>query len=159
MSGLTNKYVENIGKEHCRDFIGTFPCNILPEIEGKESFSVIFNESRHDEEGTHFVAVFANKEKIFYFDSLGLKCENKYINSFIETSGREIKENNVQIQSYNSIFCGYFCLSFIIFMTKKYEYDKYFEIFSKNNLKLNDTITVDLLLAMMKNKLNFYDEK
>jgi len=57
MSGLTNKYVENIGKEHCRDFIGTFPCNILPEIEGKESFSVIFNESRHDEEGTHFVAV------------------------------------------------------------------------------------------------------
>jgi hypothetical protein len=44
-------------------------------------------------------------------------------------------------------------------MTKKYEYDKYFEIFSKNNLKLNDTITVDLLLAMMKNKINFYDEK
>jgi len=65
VTGLTNNYVEDIGKQHCRNFIGTFPCNILPEIEWEESFSIIFNQSRHDEEGSHFVAVFADKEKIF----------------------------------------------------------------------------------------------
>ena len=113
MTGLTNKYVEDIGKD-----IGTFPCNILPDIKNVKSFSIIFNESRHDEEGSHFVAVFADKEKIYYFDSLGLKCENKYILKFLSCSGRKIKENDIQIQSYDSIFCGYFCLSYIFYMSK-----------------------------------------
>jgi hypothetical protein len=149
MTGLTNKYVEDIGKLLCKNFIGTFPCNILPDIKNVKSFSIIFNESRHDEEGSHFVAVFADKEKIYYFDSLGLKCENKYILNFILSTGREIIENNTQIQSYDSIFCGFFCLSFIIYMSKKCEYKNFFKIYSKN-LKLNDEITVELLLAMIK---------
>lgn len=150
MSGLTNKHVEDIGKKHCKNFIGTFPCNILPDVRGKEIFSLIFNESKHDEEGSHFVAVFANKNEIYYYDSLGLKCENKYILAFLETCSRKIKENNIQIQSYDSIFCGYFCLSFIIYMSKRYSYKKYFKIFCKNNLKLNDKIVVELLLEMIK---------
>ena len=150
MSGLTNKHVKDIGKKHCKTFIGTFPCNILPDVHGMETFSLIFNESRHDEEGSHFVAIFANKNEIYYYDSLGLKCENKYILTFLKTSGRKIKENNIQIQSYDSIFCGYFCLSFVIYMTKQYNYKEYFKIFCKNNLKLNDKIAVELLLHMIK---------
>lgn len=150
MEGLTNKYVEDLGKKHCKNFIGTFPCNILPDIQGKDFFSLVFNESKHNEEGSHFVAIFANKNEIYYYDSLGLKCENKYILSFLNLSGRKIIENKIQIQSYDSIFCGYFCLSFIIYMSKKYCYKEYFKIFCKNNLKLNDMIVVELLLKMLK---------
>jgi hypothetical protein len=97
-----------------------------------------------------FVAIFANKNEIYYYDSLGLKCENKYILSFLNLSGRKIIENKIQIQSYDSIFCGYFCLSFIIYMSKQYSYKEYFKIFCKNNLKLNDIIVVEMLLKMMK---------
>ena len=150
MAGLTNKYVEDFGRKHCKNFIGTFPCNILPYVEENDSFSLVFNESRHDEEGSHFVAIFATKNDIYYFDSLGLKCENKYILSFLNSSGRKIIENKIQIQSYDSIFCGYFCLTFIIYMTKQYEYKKYFKMFCKNNLKLNDIIVVEMLLKMIK---------
>jgi hypothetical protein len=55
MAGLTNKYVEDFGRKHCKNFIGTFPCNILPDVEENDIFSLVFNESRHDEEGSHFV--------------------------------------------------------------------------------------------------------
>jgi hypothetical protein len=152
MSGLTNKYVEDIGKKHSKNFIGTFPCNIHPDVQGKETFSLVFNESKHNEEGSHFVCVFAEKNKIYYYDSLGLKCENKYILEFLNTSGRKIKENDIQIQSYDSIFCGYFCLSFVFYMSKGYVYEKYFKIFDKNNLKLNDKIVIELLLEIINKK-------
>lgn len=152
MSGLTNKYVEDLGKKHCKNFIGTFPCNILPDIRGKDTFSLVFNESKHNEEGSHFVCIFADKNYIYFFDSLGLKCENEYILNFLRTTGRKIKENDIQIQSYDSIFCGYFCLSFIFYMSKGYIYTKYFKIFSKNDLKLNDKIVIELLLKMLNKK-------
>lgn len=152
MSGLTNKYIEDLGKKHCKNFIGTFPCNIHPNVNGKQTFSLVFNESKHNEDGSHFVCVYANKKEIFYFDSLGLKCENEYILNFLKTCGREIKENDIQIQSYNSIFCGYFCLSFIFYMKEGYSYRKYFPIFSKNDLTLNDKIVIELLLKMLNKK-------
>jgi hypothetical protein len=152
MSGLTNKYVEEIGKEHCNNFLGVFPCNIHPEIKERKTFSVIFNESKHNEEGTHFVCVYANENKAYYFDSLGLKCENNYILQFLKNTQRIIIENNRQIQSYNSIFCGYFCLSFIIFMFIKNNFKKYFIFFSEKNLKINDNIVTDLLIKMLKIK-------
>ena len=79
MSGLTNKYVEDFGIKFCRNFLGTYPCNILPDIQFKKQFSVVFNESKHDEEGTHFVCIYAEKNTVYYYDSLGLKCENEYI--------------------------------------------------------------------------------
>jgi hypothetical protein len=152
MAGLTNKYIEDFGKKHCKNFIGTFPCNIHPDVKGKQIFSVVFNESKHNEEGSHFVCVYANKGIIFYFDSLGLKCENEYILNFLRTSGRVIKENNIQIQSYDSIFCGYFCLSFLLFMTHKNDYKNFFNLFNKNNLKLNDKIVVELMLQILNKK-------
>jgi len=150
MSGLTNGYVESIGKKHCKGFLGVFPCNIQPTIKQiNKNFSLIFNESKHNEDGSHFIAVFSNSHKIYYFDSLGLKCENEYILKFINQFNKEIIENNVQIQSYNSIFCGYFCLAFVIFMSINKNHKSFFEIFNVKNLKLNDQIVVDLLIKLL----------
>ena len=65
MSGLTSKYLEDFGKKYCKIFLGVFPSDIHPNIENCEKFSLIFNESAHDQEGTHFVSVYANKKKYF----------------------------------------------------------------------------------------------
>lgn len=151
MSGLTNGYVEALGKKHCKNFMGVFPCNIHPDINNKTTnFSIIFNESKHNEDGTHFIAVYSNNNKFIYFDSLGLKCENEYILKFLNSFEKEVIQNNVQIQSYNSIFCGYFCLAFVIFMTKHNNLKSFLNIFNAKNLKLNDVIVVDLLINLLK---------
>jgi len=149
MSGLTNGYVENLGKKHCKYFLGVFPCNVQPKInKNTKNFSLIFNESKHDEDGTHFIAIYSRDNTIYYFDSLGLKCENEYILKFMNQFGRNIIQNDKQIQSYNSIFCGYFCLSFITFMTKHDNVKKFLNIFNDKNLKLNDKIVVELLINL-----------
>lgn len=150
MSGLTNKYVEDFGLKHCKNFLGVFPCNLHPEVGIANSFSIIFNESKHDEEGTHFVCVYSNEKIIYYFDSLGLKLENDYILNFINKHlhGKKLTENKTQIQSYDSIFCGYFCLSFAMFMTSNINIKKYYNIFNVNNLKINDKIVVDLIIKL-----------
>lgn len=151
MSGLTNKYVEKIGKKYLKTFAGVFPCNTHPDVEGSENFSVIFNESKHNEEGTHFVAIFANKRYLYYFDSLGLKLENSYIKLFCLSQGRHLIENKVQIQSFESIFCGYFCLCFLKYMESTMDFSGFCEHFSKSNLKANDVIVTDFLIKLMKN--------
>ena len=151
MSGLTNDYVETLGKKHCKSFIGVFPCNIHPEInKSTKQFSLIFNESKHNESGTHFVAVYSNNNKIFYFDSLGLKCENEYVLKFLKSFEKEIIQNSKQIQSYNSIFCGYFCLAFVNFMSKQNNLKHFLNIFNDKNLKLNDTIVVEFLINLIR---------
>lgn len=150
MSGLTNGYVEDIGKKHCKNFLGVFPCNVHPKINKKTTdFSIIFNESKHNEDGTHFVAIYCYKDKIFYFDSLGLKCENNYILKFISSLERDIIQSDKQVQSYNSIFCGYFCLAFVIYMIEHRNLRKFLNIFDEKNLKLNDKVVVEFLINLL----------
>lgn len=154
MSGLTNKYVEDFGKKHCNNFLGVFPCNIHPKLDKNMSnFSIIFNESKHDESGSHFVAIYSDKDIVYYFDSLGLKCENEYILKFVKTFNKSFIQNKQQIQSYNSIFCGYFCLAFIIFMFQEKNFScikQFYNLFSEKNLKLNDKIVAELLIELVK---------
>ena len=67
---FTNGYIEKTGCKFLRDFIGCFPTDLQP-ITKKQQFSLIFNLSKHNEEGSHFVAVFENKHQLLYFDSFG----------------------------------------------------------------------------------------
>jgi len=150
MAGLTNKYLEKLGKRYLKTFVGVFPCNTHPVVKESEHFSLIFNESKHNEEGTHFVAVFANKHNLYYFDSLGLKLENDYIKLFCNSQGRRLVENNQQIQSFDSLFCGYFCVCFIMYMETTMNYSKFCEHFCKSNLKTNDSIVIDFIIKLAK---------
>ncbi len=149
MSGLTSKYLEDFGKKICDYFVGVYPCDLAPNIEHLDVFTLIFNESKHDEDGTHFVCIYADKKDIILFDSLGLKCENPFILNFLKSTGRDIIETRHQIQSFDSIFCGYFCLGFVLFMCKKKNINSFFEIFHKTNLKLNDKIIVDMIIFLI----------
>lgn len=151
MSGLTNKYVEDLGKRFLKTFAGVFPCDIHPDVKDNQYFSLIFNESKHDEEGTHFVAIFASRHHLYYFDSLGLKLENKYIELFCSSQGRRLVENKKQIQSYDSLFCGYFCICFIMYMEKAMNFSKFCSHFSSSDLKANDKIVIEFLIKLVKN--------
>jgi hypothetical protein len=83
MSGLTNQYVEELGKTLIgKEFLGTFPCDIHPNVKKKNVFYLVFNLSKHDTKGSHFIAVFADNKNLMYFDPLGHKCDNKDIYNF-----------------------------------------------------------------------------
>ena len=56
----------------------------------------------------------------------------KEINKFIN--------NDIEIQAYDSIMCGYFCIEFINYMLKDKTLLDYTNLFSPNNFKKNDQI-------------------
>lgn len=151
MIGLTNEYVEKLGLCLVDNFLGTFPCDIQPDVEGLKSFSAVFNESKHDDAGSHFVCVYATEKNIYFFDSMGLNLENDYIKIFIFSCGRSVVKSNVQIQSLDSNMCGFFCICFLLYMSLGLSFSKFFQCFS-SDLKLNDNIVIDFIKKMIEIK-------
>ena len=90
VKGLSNNYVEKTGFKLLQTFLGCYPSDLQPKSK-KSTFSVIFNLSKHNEPGTHFVAIYSTKDKIIYFDSLGAPCTNKLIKKLLEAARKRKK--------------------------------------------------------------------
>lgn len=56
--GLTNQELEKLSVSILgENFLGVFPCDSIPQIRDEQIFSVIFNMSKHNENGTHFISI------------------------------------------------------------------------------------------------------
>ena len=53
---------------------------------------------------------------------------------------KEIKTNTFQIQAYDSVMCGYFCIWFIDYMIKGKDLINYTNLFSPCDFDKNDRI-------------------
>ena len=108
---LTNfeiqKYYENKPR-----FNGVFSRDNLPK-KIKDGAYVI-NLDEYTDVGTHWIALFCNRNEIVYFDSFGVEHVPEEIKEFI--GNKNIKANIFRIQANNSVMCGYFCIGFIDFM-------------------------------------------
>ena len=145
MSGLTNQYVEDLGKQIIgKEFLGTYPCDIQPNIGKKTKFYLVFNLSKHDTKGSHFIAIYADKKNLMYFDPLGHKCDNKDILKFLNSAKkkRKLKTKFQKVQSCSSIFCGFFCIAFLLSRHYNETLHSFFSHFNKTNLELNDNTVV-----------------
>ena len=93
-------------------FNGVFSRNNLPK-KIKDGAYVI-NLDEHADVGTHWIALFCNRNDIVYFDSFGVENGLEEIKEFVRN--KNIKANVFQVQVNNSIMCGYFCIGFTDFM-------------------------------------------
>ena len=107
---LTNfeiqKYYQNQTK-----FNGVYSRDNLPEIKDEE---YVINLNEYFDIGTHWIALYVQKNDVIYFDSFEVEHIPKEIKTFI--SNKSIKTNIFRIQVYDSIMCKYFCIGFIDFM-------------------------------------------
>ena len=112
---LTNFEIQKYYKNELR-FNGVFSRNNLPK-KIKDGAYVI-NLDEYADVGTHWIALFCNRNEIVYFDSFGVEHIPEEIKEFIEEFPRNknIEANIFRIQENNSIICGYFCIGFIDFM-------------------------------------------
>ena len=65
--------------------------------------------------GTHWVVVYnkPDHKNIEYFDSFALSPPEEMI-QFMKTSGKPLEYNSGQIQTMDSIMCGYYCIYYIL---------------------------------------------
>jgi len=115
MSGLTNNQLEKLAKKKLgKSFLGVYPCDAKPKnIKNRSNISLIFNLSKHNEKGTHYIAVYIKSKEILYFDSYGKKLTNKYIKSRLKKLNKPILYQTKKIQHKDSIFCGFYCLAYL----------------------------------------------
>ena len=74
----------------------------------------VINLDEYVDVGTHWIALFCNRNEIVYFDSFGIEYIPEEIKEFI--GNKNIKVNIFRVQENNSIVCGYFCIGSIDFM-------------------------------------------
>ena len=108
---LTNfeiqKYYENKSR-----FNGVFSRDNLPKK--IKAGAYVINLDEHADTGTHWIALFCNRNAIAYFDSFGVEHIPEEIKEF--TGNKNMKANIYRVQTNDSIMCGYFCIGFIDFM-------------------------------------------
>ena len=121
----TLKYYQNQTR-----FNGVYSRDNRPKMKDGE---YVINLVEYSDIGTHWIALYAQKNDVIYFDSFGVEHIPKGIKAFI--SNKNIKTNISRIQGYDSIICGYFCIGFIDFMLAGKTLSDFTNIFSPNNLK------------------------
>ena len=89
--------------------------------------------------------MYVHNDDVTYFNSFGVEHILKEIKTFI--NNKNIKTNIFRIQAYDSIMCGYFCIEFIDLMLERKTLTEYTNLFSPNNLKKNDDITLNYFMS------------
>ena len=127
---LTNFEIQKYYESEPR-FNGVFSINNLPK-KIKDGAYVI-NLDEYADVGTHWIALFCNKNNIIYFDSFGVEHVPKEIKKFI--NNKNIIASIFRIQANDSVMCGYFCIGFIDFMLAGKNLTGFTNLFSPYDLK------------------------
>ena len=109
-----------------------FSRNNLPECNSIEKIKDgAYNLGEYADIGTHWIALFCNKNEIVYFDSFGVEHVPEEIKEFI--GNKNIKANIFRVQANDSVMCGYFCIGFIDFMLAGKKLTDYTNLFSPHD--------------------------
>ena len=111
---LSNHEIDEIiKKKNINSFHGCFMSDSIPSGLGYGSY--IFNMDKSGGEGTHWTALCIGRGGVsFYFDSYGLLAP-KLLHDQISP----YTYNNRELQDYKSTSCGFFCIAFIQYMTRR----------------------------------------
>lgn len=129
--------------------VGIYFKDLLPEF--KQQGGYIFNLADHDDPngGTHWTAAWVEGKQNNYFDPFGI-APPENIKSFL----RRYEYSTLHVQNINSYICGYYCLYFLFFMSRKQTMsaDKRFQAFLSlwdHDPEKNRSLLADYLKAML----------
>ena len=129
---LTNFEIQKYYQNEPR-FNGVFSRNNLPKTIKDGAY--VINLDEYADVGTHWIALFCNRNEIVYFDSFGVEHVPEEIKEFIRN--KNIIANIFRVQANNSVMCGYFCIGFIVAGKKLTDFTS---MFSPYDFKKNDEI-------------------
>jgi hypothetical protein len=136
---------------------GVYSKDELINVEPEPNKCYIINLEDSTGGGTHWVTVVINNNYVSYFDSFGVRASDdvkEFISRFVKNQGTQTIYSTQQIQSVDSVLCGYYCIYFCYFHTVLHGDDEdnkrlmnkhnslYVDIF---NLKFNDKIIQKLI--------------
>ena len=130
---LTNFEIQRYFQNKTK-FNGAFSRNNFPKtrIDG----AYVINLDEYADVGTHWLALFCNRNETPYFDSFGVEHVPEEIKEFI--GNKNIIANIFRVQANGSVVCGHFGIGFIDFMLAGKKLTDYTSLFSYYYFKKND---------------------
>ena len=125
------KYYKNEPK-----FNGVFSRNNLPKKIKDGTF--VINLDEYADVGTHWIALFCNRNENVYFNSFGVEHVPEEIKEFL--GNKNIKTNIFRVQANDSVIYGCFCKGVFDFMLAGKKLTDYTCLFSPHDFKKNDNI-------------------
>ena len=98
----------------------------------------VINLDEYADVGTHWIALFCNRNEIVYFDSFGVEHVPEEIKEFV--GNKNIIANIFRVQANNSIMCGHFCIGFIDFMLAGKKLTDFTSLFPRHDFEKTDII-------------------
>ena len=143
---LTNFEIQKWYEDEPR-FNGVYSRNNLPKKIKDGAY--IINLDEYADVGTHWIALFCNRNEIVYFDSFGVEHVPEEIKEFV--GNKNIITNIFRVQANNSVMCGYFCIGFIDFMLADKKLTDFTNLFSPHDFEKNEKI----ILRYFKDEWNW----
>jgi hypothetical protein len=122
------------------EFLGCFSRNMLPPFPKIFPKSIIINTGHSSGPGIHWVALVLIADICLYFDPFGVGIVETEILDYVKSQYQSITFSNTCIQDVKSNKCGAFCVSFILSVKNKYDYNKFIGHFNAPILKENDKL-------------------
>ena len=119
-------------------FYGALAIDKLPKKVRYPSCLIINNQSS-EKQGEHWLAIFFNKKKeAIFFDSFGLSPVNYNLDTFLIKFSKKYTFDNKKIQSFFSTYCGYYCILFLLLISRgktlKYFQNQFQNVFKNDNM-------------------------
>ena len=132
---LTNFEIQRYYENELR-FHGVFSRNNLPKKIKDGAYAINLDE--YADVGTHWIALFYNRNEIVYFDNFGVEHVPEEVKKIARN--KNIIANIFRVQANDSVMCSYFCIGFIDFMLAGTKLTDFTNIFSPHDFKKNGNI-------------------
>jgi hypothetical protein len=137
---MNTKQIDEIFKKYSytrKIYKGTRAFDELPKKIMKPSAYIINTETR-DKDGEHWIAIYYNNYgNVEFFDSFGLGPAFYGLEDFLLKTSNKCFYNTFALQSLNSEYCGYYCVLFVLFKSKKKSFLNFLNHFDQDTF-IND---------------------
>lgn len=121
-----------------KSFKGVFPRDKLPNISNYPC-SLIINTKPASHSGEHWFAIYYDEDKkATFFDSYGYHPKTYGMEQYLKRTSKQFCFNQDQIQGVLSSTCGYYCVYFILLMSRGFSLFEIVNEFNKKDFDFND---------------------
>lgn len=150
VNGVKSDYLQKFSNTILYKKMKVLPCDLLKNENFLKISKFIINLSPSNDAGSHYVALSIKKKTCIYFDPYGFPCVNKDILDVLEKNNKKIRYVSKVVQTSISYFCGYFCLSFLIFQENEVSIKTFASLFSSSDVKKNEKKCVEIIKRRIK---------
>ena len=147
---LSNVDLQNLAIHYHIDLVDICMKDEMPEKVVDGNYIINLENSEDPDgsynSGTHWLGLKIQGKKACYFDSFGAPPPKEICDYVKKRKGSRLAFNNWDIQDLRSENCGYFSLSFLIYMENDLKTDIFAKFNDYVNIYEDDTIQNDALL-------------